>query len=122
MTNSASGLTRLIRALGYSLKGLRAGWRHEEAFRQEVVLAALLLPLVFWIGRNPIDYAILISTLFIVLITELMNSGIEALTDRIGEERHELSGRAKDLASAAVFLALVLMIVVWVCVAYARFA
>ena len=104
------------------MKGLGAGWRHEEAFRQEVMLTVVMLPCAFWIGRDPLDYAILIGALLIVLITELVNSGIEALTDRIGEERHELSGRAKDLASAAVFLSLVLVVVVWACVAYARFA
>ena len=122
MTNSARGINRLIKAFGYSMKGLGAGWRHEEAFRQEVMLTVVMLPCAFWIGRDPLDYAILIGALLIVLITELVNSGIEALTDRIGEERHELSGRAKDLASAAVFLSLVLVVVVWACVAYARFA
>jgi diacylglycerol kinase (ATP) len=122
MTDPPRGINRLIKAFGYSLKGLGAGWRHEEAFRLEVAFAAVMLPLALWVGRDPLDYAILVGTLFIVLITELVNSSIEALTDRIGEERHELSGRAKDLAAAAVFLSLAMTIVVWSCVAYARFA
>ena len=121
MANSARGVTRLIKACGYSFKGLRAGWQHEEAFREEVILALLLLPLAFWVGRDALDYAVLIATLVLVLITEILNSAIEALTDRVSEEHHELSGRAKDLGSAAVFLALALVVVVWGCVAYARF-
>ena len=121
MANSARGLDRLTKAVGYSIKGLHACWRHEEAFRQEVLLAACLFPLAFWVGRDLLDYAILISTLFLVLITELFNSAIEALTDRIGTEQHELSGRAKDLGSATVFLAMILLTVVWGMVAWLRF-
>lgn len=121
MANSARGLDRLIKAFRYSLKGFRAGWRHEEAFRQEVVLCATLFPLSFWLGRDAFDYALLISTLLLVLITELLNSAIEALTDRVGLEHHELSGRAKDLSSAAVLLALVLVAVVWSALAWLRF-
>jgi diacylglycerol kinase (ATP) len=122
MANSARGLDRLTKAVGYSIKGLHACWRHEEAFRQEVLLIACLFPLTFWIGRDLLDYAILISTLFLVLITELFNSAIEALTDRIGTEQHELSGRAKDLGSATVFLAMILLTVVWGMVAWLRFS
>ena len=121
MANSARGLDRLTKAVGYSIKGLHACWRHEEAFRQEVLLTACLFPLIFWVGRDLLDYAILISTLFLVLITELFNSAIEALTDRIGTEQHELSGRAKDLGSATVFLATILLTVVWGMVAWLRF-
>ncbi|MGB1881835.1 MAG: diacylglycerol kinase [Gammaproteobacteria bacterium] len=120
--NSAHGLERLRKAFGYSMKGLLAGWRHEEAFRQELILTVVLLPLTFVIGSNFLEYAILLATLLLVLITELFNSAIEALTDRVGTEHHELSGRAKDLSSAAVFLALVLLAVVWGAVAWARFA
>ena len=120
MANTAHGVSRIVRAWGYSLAGLRAGWRHEAAFRQEVVLCAALLPWTFWLGRDLRDYAILLGTLFLVLITELFNSAIEALADRIGTERHELSGRAKDLACAAVFLALVLLVIVWGMYAWAR--
>lgn len=120
--NSAHGLERLQKAFGYSMKGLLAGWRHEEAFRQELILTVVLLPLTFVIGSNFLEYAILLATLLLVLITELFNSAIEALTDRVGTEHHELSGRAKDLSSAAVFLALVLLAVVWGAVAWMRFA
>lgn len=120
MANQARGISRLIKAFGYSMAGFRAGWKHEEAFRQEVLLVTALLPFVFWLGKDARDYALLISTLVLVVITELINSAIEALTDRVGEERHELSGRAKDLASAAVFLALVLVAVVWGALAWAR--
>jgi len=122
MANSARGLERLVRAFGYSMKGFVAGWRHEEAFRQEVLLSLALLPLTFWIGRGPLDYLLLVTTLALLLITELFNSAIEALTDRVGVEHHELSGRAKDLASAAVFLALVLVALVWGTIAWLRFA
>jgi diacylglycerol kinase (ATP) len=121
MANSVRGVDRLIKAFGYSIKGLRAGWRHEEAFRQELLLTAVMLPLAFWVGRGPFDYAVLIGSLFIVLITELFNSSIEALTNRVSEEQHELSGRAKDLAAAAVFLSLIMTAVIWVLVGYARF-
>jgi diacylglycerol kinase (ATP) len=121
MANSASGLERLIKAFGYSMKGLRAGWRFEAAFRQETVLAVVLLPFAFWVGRDLLDYAILIATLMLVLICELFNSAVEAVVDRIGTEHHELSGRAKDLASAAVFLALVLVALVWGMIAWLKF-
>jgi diacylglycerol kinase (ATP) len=122
MANSARGLRRLIRACGYSLQGLRAGWRHEAAFRQEVLLTLILLPVGIWLGRDALDYALLLGSLLLVLITELFNSAIEALTDRVGTEHHELSGRAKDFASAAVLLGLVLAALVWGAIAYARFA
>ena len=121
MANSVKGIRRIVNAFGYSMKGFKAGWQHEEAFRQEVMLTVLLFPLSFWVGRDWFDYAILISTLLLILITELFNSAIEALTDRVGVEHHELSGRAKDLSSAAVLLALVLAAVVWAAIAYLRF-
>lgn len=122
MASEVRGIERLIRAFGYSLAGLRAAWRHEEAFRQECVLVAVLAPCAFWLGRDAVETAVLLATLLIVLITELFNSAIEALTDRVGVERHELSGRAKDIASAAVFLGLLLLAVVWGGVAIDRYA
>ncbi|MGR8919519.1 MAG: diacylglycerol kinase [Gammaproteobacteria bacterium] len=122
MANSVRGLRRIVNAFGYSMKGFRAGWVHEEAFRQEVWLTACLFPLSFWVGRDLLDYALLIGTLLLVLITELFNSAIETLTDRVGTDHHELSGRAKDLSSAAVLLALVLLAVVWGAIAWLRFA
>ena len=121
MANQTQGIERLVRAFGYSMKGLAAAWRHEAAFRQETVLCAVLLPASFWVGTSLLERLLLITTLFIVLITELFNSAIEALTDRVGAEHHELSGRAKDISSAAVFLALVLIAVVWLPLLWQRF-
>ncbi|MFZ8869829.1 MAG: diacylglycerol kinase [Litorivicinaceae bacterium] len=115
------GVTRIIKAAGYSAKGFRAAWKYESAFRQEVVLTATLIPLAFLLGRNPVEVGLLIASLLLVVIVELLNSGIEAVVDRIGDEPHQLSGRAKDLGSAAVFVALILTLVLWVSVAMDRF-
>jgi len=115
------GVTRIIKAAGYSAKGFRAAWKYESAFRQEVVLAATLIPLAFLLGRNPVEVGLLIASLLLVVIVELLNSGIEAVVDRVGDEPHQLSGRAKDLGSAAVFVALILTLVLWVSVAMDRF-
>lgn len=122
MARARHGLQRMFRACGYSFKGLNACWRRETAFREEVLLSAVLMPLSFWVGRNPLDYALLIGSLVLLMITELFNSAVEALADRIGTELHELSGRAKDYGSAAVFLAFLQMLLVWAAVAYLRFA
>ena len=107
------GLRHVWDAMGYSLRGLRAALRYEEAFRIELLIAALMLPLAFWLGQTPLEYALLIGSLLLVLIVELINSAIEAVVDRVGIERHELSGRAKDIGSAAVFLALLNAGVIW---------
>ncbi len=116
-----TGLTRIIKAAGYSLQGFRAAWKHESAFRQETLIAIVLLPLAFWLGRGAVQIALLVGSLLLVVIVELLNSGIEAVVDRIGAQPHELSGRAKDLGSAAVFLTLLLMVVVWALIAVERF-
>lgn len=121
MAGTTRGLRRLLDATGYSIAGLKAAWRHEAAFRQEVVLALLLLPAALWLGRSPLEYALLVGSLLVLLITELLNSAVEALTDRVGHERHELSGRAKDLGSAAVLVALSLVAVCWLGVGAERF-
>lgn len=121
MASDKQGLERLINATCYSLAGLKAAWQFEAAFRQELALIAALLPLAFWLGRSPLDYVLLLGSCLLVLITELLNSAIEALTDRVGNERHELSGRAKDLGSAAVFLSLGLLGLCWAGVAAQRF-
>ena len=110
---AARGLAHVIAACGYSLQGLRAAFRHEEAFRIEVLVAALMLPVAFWLGRTPVEYALLIGALVLVLIVELINSAIEAVVDRIGIEHHVLSGRAKDIGSAAVLLSLLYVALVW---------
>jgi len=116
-----TGLTRIIKATGYSLQGFRAAWKHESAFRQETLLAAVLIPCAVWLGQNATQVALLLSTLLLVVIVELVNSAIEAVVDRVGSDRHELSGRAKDMGSAAVFVALVLMLIVWIAIAAERF-
>jgi len=106
-------LKRVMRAVGYSLAGLKAALKHEAAFRQELALFVILAPLGFWLGRNGIERSLLIGSLVLVLVVELLNSAVEAVVDRIGSEKHELSRRAKDMGSAAVLLSLLLAVGVW---------
>jgi len=108
-----TGLTRIIHAFGYSMQGFRATFKHEAAFRQELLLVIILIPLAFFITQDAVKLALLISTPLLVLVVEILNSAIEAVVDRFGEEHHELSGRAKDMGSAAVFISLVIVAVVW---------
>ena len=110
---NAKGLKRLVNAFGYSMAGLRACFQHEEAFRQEVFASIFVLPLALWLGNSGTERALLVGSWLIVLVVELLNSAVEANVDRVGLERHELSARAKDIASAAVFLSLVFAAVVW---------
>ena len=105
--------TRLRRATGYSLAGLRAAFQHEQAFRQEVYLLLIVVPLGLWWGDGAVEKVLLIGSWLIVMIAELLNSAVEAVVDRIGSEPHELSGRAKDIASAAVMVALALAFTTW---------
>ena len=114
------GLTRLWHATGYSLQGLRAGWG-EAAFRQEALAALVLLPASLWLGASWVEVALLAGSVLLVLITELLNSGIEAAIDRISPEWHPLSKRAKDMGSAAVLLALLLCAAIWCAALYHRF-
>jgi len=114
------GLRRLLDASRYSLAGLGSAWRSEEAFRQEAVLLIVLVPLALWLGRGPLEWVLLIGCWLLVLIVELLNTAVEYTVDRIGPERHELSGRAKDIGSAAVMLSLVLAGVVWIGVVVER--
>ena len=107
------GLRRLINALGYSRDGLAAAWKHEAAFREEVLLAAVAIPLGLWLGQGGIEKALLVGSILLVLIVELLNSAVEAVVDRVSDEHHELSGRAKDIGSAAVLLTLALAAIVW---------
>lgn len=116
------GLRRILRAAGYSLAGLRTAWRKEPAFRQECVLTLLLSPAAYLLGRSALERALLIGVCVLVLIVELLNSAVEAAIDRIGTEPHPLSGRAKDLGSAAVFVSLMLVLLVWGWIAWERFA
>jgi diacylglycerol kinase (ATP) len=111
--NEHTGLTRILKAFGYSLAGFKAAWQNEAAFRQEVLLCITLIPIAFWLGDNNIERALLISCLLLVLITELLNSAIEAIADRVSEEWHQLIKRAKDLGSAAVFISLFYTALVW---------
>ncbi len=115
-----TGLARIVAAAGYSLKGLRAALRHEAAFRQELALALVLLPLALWLGQDGVQRALLAAPVLLVLVVELINSAIEAVVDRLGDEWHELAGRAKDLGSAAVFVSLLLLVLVWGLVLWPR--
>jgi diacylglycerol kinase (ATP) len=108
-----SGLQRILDAAGYSIAGLAAAWRHESAFRQECVLAVLMLPAAWWVGRNWIEVALLAGSVMGVLIVELLNSAVEAVVDRVSSDLHPLSKRAKDIGSAAVMLSLVTCGALW---------
>ena len=114
----ATGITRIINAAGYSWLGFKAAYKNEAAFRQELWLCILLIPVALYFGETLMDKAILISSLLFVLIVELLNSAIEAVVDRIGDEIHELSGRAKDMGSTAVFIAITMAVIIWIGVLY----
>jgi diacylglycerol kinase (ATP) len=109
-----TGLGRLIRAARHSFAGLVEAVRHEDAFRQELLLAAVLVPLALWVGRNGFERALLVASVLLVLIVELLNSAVEAAVDRISLEDHRLARRAKDLGSAAVMLALATAAATWI--------
>ena len=115
-----TGLDRVMRATGYSLAGLKTAYWGESAFRQEAWFAAVLLPASLWVGRTWVEIALLAGSVTLVLIVELLNSGIEAAIDRVSFELHDLSKRAKDLASAAVFLSLMLCAAVWLAAIWNR--
>ena len=108
-----TGLKRIIDASGYSWLGIKAALKHEAAFRQELFLGIILTPIAITYAQTSIELALLMGSLFLVLIVELLNSGIEAVVDRISDEHHELSGRAKDLGAAAVMFSLINVIVIW---------
>ena len=108
-----TGPLRALRAAHFSWKGFKAAYKHEEAFRQEVFLFIILTPVAFWLGENGVEVAIMVGSMVLILITELLNTGIENVVDRIGTEYHKLSGRAKDIASAAVFISLANFWLMW---------
>ncbi|WP_455217958.1 diacylglycerol kinase [Kaarinaea lacus] len=108
-----TGIRRIINAFGYSLLGLKAAFKHESAFRQEIAAFIIMFPLSFWVGQTAIERSLLIGSLFLVLIAELTNSAIEAIVDRVGDEPHELSGRAKDIGSAVVLLSIINSTLIW---------
>lgn len=112
---------RVVRALGYSLKGLRAAYKKESAFRQELILAVVLVPAGLWLGRNGIERVLLIGSVLMVLIVELLNSSVEATVDRSGREWNKFAARAKDMGSAAVLIALLLLVATWGLILYDRF-
>lgn len=114
------GATRLIRALGASVRGIRGAFREEAAFRQELAFALIVIPLGLWLGHNGIERAALIAPMLLILVVELINSAIEATVDRIGFERHALAGLAKDIGSAAVLMSFVLLGAVWLLVLLGR--
>ena len=118
--HNTRGLKRITNAFGYSMAGFRECFRHEEAFRQEIYVLLVLVPLGAWLGRTGVERALLVGSLLVVPIVELLNSAVEANVDRVGLEKHELSRRAKDIASAAVFLSIVLAALVWLLVLLPR--
>ena len=110
------GLVRLFNALGYSRDGLTAAWKNEAAFREEVLLAIVAIPLAVFLGETGVDRALMIGSVLLILIVEILNSGLEAVVDKASPEKHELAKRAKDMGSAAVLLSLVNAATVWACV------
>lgn len=108
-----TGLRRLWNAFGYSLAGFRAAYKHEDAFRQEVLLAVIMVPLALWLPSNHIGKALMIGSVLLVIMVELLNSAVEATVDRISLDSHDLAKRAKDIGSAAVLISLVNVLVVW---------
>jgi diacylglycerol kinase (ATP) len=109
----AKGIERLRNATKFSLAGFKATWQHEEAFRQEILLLIAACPAAFFLAKNTVEILLLIGSIVLILLTELLNSAIEAVVDRIGLEQHELSGRAKDIGSAAVMLSLIWAAITW---------
>lgn len=107
------GPRQILKALRYSMQGLRAAWSHEPSFRLEVWMFLPLAPLAFWLGESPVERALLFGCLILVLALELMNGAVEAIVDKTTPEIHELAGRAKDMGSAAVFLAQATVVITW---------
>ena len=108
-----TGISRLIRSFGYSYQGFRLAWREEAAFRQEVALAAVVIPAGLYLGHSGVERVLLIMPMLLILVVEFLNSAVEAVVDRSGTERHPLAGMAKDMGSAAVLLSFVLLGTVW---------
>jgi len=113
-----TGIKRLINAIGYSFSGFKAAFQNEDAFRQEVFLTIVLVPLAFYIANNSLEIVLLLFSTLLVPIVELLNSAIEATVDRISLEQHKLAKRAKDIGSAAVFLSLVNLFAIWLIIIF----
>ena len=111
----------LVNAVIWSVAGIRTAWKNEMAFRLQAIVIIAMFPVGIWLGRTAVEWALLIGSCALILIVELLNSAVEALVDRIGSERHELSGRAKDMGSAASFFSMITAAVVWALIAYERF-
>ncbi|AJC65086.1 MULTISPECIES: diacylglycerol kinase [Dickeya] len=120
--NKATGMTRIIKATGYSLQGLKQAWQYEAAFRQELLLTLVAAVVACWLPVSMVERLLLIGAVVLIVLFELVNSAIEAVVDRVGTDYHELSGRAKDIGSAAVFVACLLAAVVWGGILWSRFA
>lgn len=116
--NSASGATHFIKAFGWSISGFTSALKHETAFRQELFLFCVLAPLAFWFGANGLERALLLGSLMLVLIVELLNTAVESVVDRISQDLHPLSGRAKDLGSSAVFISLLNAGIIWILILF----
>lgn len=116
-----TGGRRIVNATLFSFAGLKTAWRNEAAFRQECLLCVVLMPAGLWLGQNAVERALLLGSCVLVLIVELLNTAVEAIVDRVGTDHHRLSGQAKDLGSAAVFMSLVLVLIVWGLIAFSRF-
>ena len=114
MANNVTGIQRIVNAAGYSWQGLRAAWQHEAAFRQEAIAALVAIVVACWLDVDVISRVLMIGSVVLVIIVEILNSAIEAVVDRIGQERHPLAGRAKDMGSAAVLLAILMAMFVWI--------
>ncbi len=110
------GLARLINALGYSRDGIAAAWKNEAAFREEVLLAAIAIPLAFYLGKTGVERALLVGSILFILIVEILNSAVEAVVDKASPEKHDLAKRAKDMGSAAVLFSLINAVLIWACV------
>lgn len=119
--NQVGGLRRVWNAGLYSLAGIRASWKNEAAFRQELLLCLIMVPAAFWLGSSAVERFLLAGSCLLVLVVELLNSAIEAAIDRIGYDKHQLSGRAKDMGSAAVFISLWMVVLCWGLVIHERF-
>jgi diacylglycerol kinase (ATP) len=116
-----TGLRRVVNATFFSLAGLKTAWQSEAAFRQECLLAAVLIPAGLWLGQDAVQRALLVGSCLLVLIVELLNTAVEYVVDRVGMDHHRLSGQAKDVGSAAVFMSLALTLIVWVLIGWERF-
>ncbi|MEO8465371.1 MAG: diacylglycerol kinase [Gammaproteobacteria bacterium] len=115
-----TGVRRIVNAAFFSFAGLKTAWQNEAAFRQECLLCVVLMPAGVWLGQNAVERALLLGSCLLVLIVELLNTAVEHVVDRVGTDHHRLSGQAKDLGSAAVFMTLLLVLVVWGLIGWSR--